>query len=60
MQFAKEGGQRSCPRTRFYPASLRASRDCRPRDPHYNSSRFYSPKRYLIGVSIPLVVKVPS
>jgi len=35
MQFAKEGGQRSCPRTRFYPASLRVSRDSRPRDPHY-------------------------
>jgi len=35
MQFAKEGGQRSYPRTRFYPTSLRASRDCRPRDPHY-------------------------
>jgi hypothetical protein len=35
MQFTKEGGQRSCLYTRFYPASLRVSRDSRPRDPHY-------------------------
>jgi hypothetical protein len=35
MQFAKEGGQRSCPEARFYPTLLRASRDSRPRDPHY-------------------------
>jgi hypothetical protein len=39
MQFVKEGGQRSCLEARFYPTSLMASRDSRPRDPHYNSLR---------------------
>ena len=44
MQFAKERGQWSYPRTRFYPASLRASRDSRPRDPHYNSTSYLNNK----------------